>query len=267
MERLDLQHLISSVDGLRTLLGPLPVQTDSYPVFEDYESASYQLRQLAHLKSALDRAVAYAAQYHAALDRQHCAHTAMIKKVLAANIDQAKHNPVNAPSAIIPHAPRDKKPNRSAVVQCEIVSGITISAVVVSSFAQVAQTGDVYYIPACDHFAVRLNGKLFHGNIGVVYTNDRLLERVRDCKFIPCNNDPCDFYHDPCKHAGRKDKRNFVASSWVYCGDSRRINDTRGRRLGSRDSLASDLAQISNEEASKFKDQAFHDLLCALLLI
>ncbi len=289
-----LQGVIQSVEGLKATLGPLPGGRSGHEAprgtLEDYVAAGHQLKQLAYLSGTLQRAVSLVAQHHAALERHHAAWTAALKKALggtASGSGGALSSRLDGPSSISRDAsagdrrgsandpPLSTKKGAGSsqpaaaktTTMCEVTPGVFLEATVVTSFGQVAQNGTLFYIAHCDHFAIRLNGKLFHGNVGCILPPDRALERVRDCRRQPCNDSPCDFYHDPIKHAGRKDRRNYVASSWQYTStDTRRAGDTRGRKLGSCDCLNADLAQISAEDAERFKDQTFHDLLCALCL-
>lgn len=263
---MDLQQVIQAVESVRIVLGPLPATSEGIPDLDNYTNQAHLVRQLAQLKTSLERAMAYSAQYHAVLEKHHAAQTTAIKKIIGERAE--KSSPLREASLSgSTNTVKKSIPKALGRTAIEVTTGVTIGAHVVQSFTQVTSNGELYYIPHCDHFAVRINGKLLHGNVGSIYPADKSPERIKECRFIPCGNENCEFYHDPYKHVGRKDRRNYTTMSWLYVpADARRTNDNRGRRIGNRDSLAGDLATCSPEEASKFRDQAFHDLLCALLV-
>jgi len=150
-----------------------------------------------------------------------------------------------------------------------ITDEISLPAVVVHSFDEVLQNGELYYVTSADHFAFKLAGKLFHGNIGEIFTDEKQPEKIKDCRFgINCvKKNNCDYYHDPIKYPGSKDHRNFIASSWLYTPQNSiyRVYG-RSRRFGSRSRLSSDLKELKDDEVEKFSDQVTHDVLCSLVL-
>lgn len=151
----------------------------------------------------------------------------------------------------------------------KFTEALSISAIRVPTFDYVKQDGDLYYVEAADHFAFKLSGQLFHGNIGSIYTEEKNPEKIKDCKFATScmKQDNCDYYHDPIKFPGSKDRRNFIASSWLYAPpNSQYKNRPRSRRFGSREHLDTDIVGLQPEEVSRFNDQTIHDLLCSLLL-
>lgn len=156
-------------------------------------------------------------------------------------------------------------------VKCKIkfTEALGLTAIRVASWDQVAADGDLYYVESADHFAFRLAGRLIHGNIGLIYTDEKNPEKIRDCKFTTSctKRDNCDYYHDPIKFPGSRDKRNYIASSWMYSppGSSYK-NRSRSRRFGSRDNLDIDYSSMTEEEIGRFHSQAMNDLLCSLLL-
>lgn len=251
MVTMDIQGIIQAVESTTLVLGPIPKHTDELPQLDVYTDTAHKLRLLMHLKTSLERTLLLVANHATILAKQHDEHTAIIKGILANPTPLAK-----------------PQPKKSAVRQShtvEIAPKLYLAAHSVSSFAQVVQNGELFYVTPYNHFAIKLNGKLLHGNIGSVIHESKAPEKIKECKFAACNMDTCDFYHDPCKHSGSRDVRNYMANSWSWGGDNRR-GEVRGRRLGNKDTLAADLANITAEEASKFKDQVFHDLLCALLV-
>lgn len=151
----------------------------------------------------------------------------------------------------------------------KFTDALSLPALRVPTFDYVKSDGRLYYIDCADHFAFRLNGHLLHGNIGIVYTEEKNPEKIKNCRF---NNDcmkqdRCDYYHDPLKFPGCRDRRNFIASSWLYSpADSPFKNRSRSRRFGSRNNLDTDIVSLQPEEIARFNDQAMHDILCSLLL-
>ena len=158
----------------------------------------------------------------------------------------------------------------SKYTKIKFTEALFLNAIKISSFRDVKQDGELYYVDSADHFAIRLGGVLFHGNIGVIYTEEKNPEKIKDCKFASSciKQNKCDYYHDPNKFSGSKDCRNFIASSWLYAPpDSLYKNRPRSRRFGSRDHLDIDIVGLQEEEINRFHDQMMHDLLCSLLLV
>lgn len=147
----------------------------------------------------------------------------------------------------------------------QIALTLGLNAIPVDSFDQVKQDGELYFVTRADHFAFRLAGHLFHGNIGTIYTDEKNPVKIKNCKFAgDCvKGTRCDYYHDPTTYIGSRDHRNFIASSWLYSPSRGRA---RGRRFGSHDKLCEDIIGLSTEEVERFYDQSMHDILCALLL-
>jgi len=150
----------------------------------------------------------------------------------------------------------------------KITEALFLDAIRVPSFASVKQDGELYYIDIIDHFAIILGGQLFHGNIGIIYTEEKNPEKIKDCKFASncVKQDKCDYYHDPIKFSGSIDHRNYIASSFLYAAPAYYRTHPRGRRYGSREHLDTDIMNLQEEEISRFNDQTMHDILCALVL-
>lgn len=151
----------------------------------------------------------------------------------------------------------------------KFTEALSLPAIRVPTFEYVKQDGELYYVESSDHFAFILAGKLLHGNIGVIYTEEKNPEKIKDCKFAAScmKQDKCDYYHDPVKFKGSHDHRNFIASSWLYAPpNSQYKSRPRSRRFGSREYLDTDIVGLQEEEISRFYDQTMHDLLCSLLL-
>lgn len=144
-----------------------------------------------------------------------------------------------------------------------VTAGITLQAVTVDAFEDVRQNGELHYIKSADHFAIKIAGVLFHGNIGVVYGAEKDPEKIRDCRFPNCTKSRCTYYHDPKTHPGSRDRRNFTAESFVV---SPRKNP-RNRTFGSIKSLDEDIALVTSEETARHQSQVMHDILCALAAV
>lgn len=151
----------------------------------------------------------------------------------------------------------------------KITENISLNAVIVNSFDAVKQDGELYYVEPNDHFAIKIMGHLYHGNIGVIYTEEKYPEKIKDCKFSSScmKHEKCDYYHDPRKFPGSADHRNYIASSYLYAPPTSHYkNKPRSRRFGSRNYLDHDLDGLQDEEVGRFNDQTMHDLLCSLIL-
>jgi hypothetical protein len=145
--------------------------------------------------------------------------------------------------------------------------------------------GELFYIPDWDQFAVRIGSCVLRANIGQILSNcargARRIEgpntacsaqraqtrecRKRVCQKVAAVRNNCHFYHDPALYEGSLDTRNYTADSWVYCGP---CEPTRYgcRSVGTIEHLGTDVGLIGAEDARRFRDQASHDLLCALVL-
>lgn len=149
-------------------------------------------------------------------------------------------------------------------------NSLAISVIKVNSFSDVLQDGELYYVEPNKHFAFRLAGKLFHGNIGVIYTEEKNPVKIKNCRFEnKCiKRDKCDYYHDPVKYPQSADCRNYIASSWTYCPpDTHFKNRLFTRRFGSLEHLETDISEIQDDDSNRFYDQTMHDVLCSLLLM
>ncbi len=159
-------------------------------------------------------------------------------------------------------------PTVRPINRVKITESLYLNAICVPSFDGVKQDGELYYVDSADHFALRIAGRLLHGNIGTIYTDERNPEKIKDCRFAETcvKRDNCDYYHNPLKFTGSQDHRNFIASSWLYTPPDGRANRPRARRFGSRDHLDIDITCMQVDDIERFRDQTMHDLLCAFLL-
>ena len=159
----------------------------------------------------------------------------------------------------------------------KITEALALHAIPVASFTHVRADGELYYVDSANHFAFRLAGHLFHGNIGTIYTDERNPDKIKNCKYVAtCNkHNDCDYYHDPLIFPGSRDYRNFVALSWLYSASgsterpkigSRYVSRDRMRHFGSRANLDMDIADIQDDEVKRYHDQVAHDVLCSIVL-
>jgi hypothetical protein len=118
-----------------------------------------------------------------------------------------------------------------------------------------------------DHFFILICGLLLHGNIGIIYTNERNPQKIKNCKFPKCTKTNCLYYHPPTTFNGSRDYRNFIAGSWMYSAPASPLrNSHKNRVLGSRENINIDMTIIDEEDREVFYDQLIHDILCAMLL-
>ena len=150
-----------------------------------------------------------------------------------------------------------------------ITDSIVLNAIPVRTFEDVKCDGGLYFVTSCMHFAVIISGMMLHGNIGVIYTDAEEPKKIKDCKFTDgCNRgEMCQYYHDPLIFSRSTDRRNYIASSFVYANPSAMYNKrSRSRHFGSLKHLDTDILGLGDEEKSRMYDQAMHDLLCVLVL-
>ena len=178
-------------------------------------------------------------------------------------------------------------PCRTPHQRIPVANGLCLDAIVVfasdprEAFAAV-RTADLYFIAPWDHFAVRVGGVVFHGNVGRIFPTPnvrprRTPERVKECRHrAGCpslwGGGACSYYHDPaeahylCRPARAQDVRNFFANSWNYLPAKARGAQNGLRRIGSREALESDLRDVSAVDARRYLAQTAHDILCSLIL-
>ncbi len=247
---MDLQEILTAVKGLNLP----PIEKDRQSDLDYYTTMASRLAVLTSLQSALEFTLATVSSYILSANKQHVAQGAVIKKILA--------NPTKPYSKVLEELILPKQ--IKTVHGIEIAPGIKLTAIPVQTFSQVGE-GQLYYVQTADHFALRLAGKLLHGNIGMIINGERLPEKIKDCRYDTCNDTNCEYYHDPIRFPGKKDHRNYVTNAWTYTPPDQRKHN-RGRNLGSRQFLAGDLAAMTGEMNRRYTDQVFHDLLCVLLM-
>lgn len=166
-------------------------------------------------------------------------------------------------------APRVLPSTPGILERINITPSITLNAVPVKSFSDVKCDGNLYYVTSSCHFAVSINGMLLHGNIGIIYTDTDEPEKIKNCKYVDgCSRcDKCRYYHDPTIFSGSTDRRNYIASSFMYSSPNAIYkNRSRSRRFGSLTYLDTDILGLTDDDKDCMYDRAMHDLLCALVL-
>ncbi len=159
-------------------------------------------------------------------------------------------------------------PAQPKYAKAQIAENIHLMAIHVPTFAGVIHNGELYYVESADHFAFKIAGMLFHGNIGNIYTNEADPVRIKACKFrSACTNTNCTYYHDPAHNGGSRDTRNYIASSWLYANPHSPFKNRKtARRYGSREYIAIDMNGLADDEVERFNDQTTHDVLCSMVL-
>jgi hypothetical protein len=149
----------------------------------------------------------------------------------------------------------------------------TLNAIIVphSDSAQVFAAlvpGELNYVPAWNHFAVKIGNLVLHGNIGTIFSDRDIPVRVKECRHrSECNLTSCSYYHNPAIGSDKKDIRGYLAGAWHYIPALEQHSARYGsRRLGSRPQLLEDLQSITAGDARRFLDQVAHDVVCAALL-
>jgi len=161
-----------------------------------------------------------------------------------------------------------RKPATNIIDKVFITEKLYLEARIVKSFANVINSGEIYYVETAGHFAVKIFDILLHGNIGTIYTSaDSAPVRITSCKYGPgCKKNKCEYYHDPAFIVGSKDVRNYLSTSWIYTNPTSLYNSKKSRRFGSLANLDADIITIADDEIDRYADQAMHDLLCTILL-
>lgn len=278
-----------------------------------FESRARQIAALRHLHTELQGLVALVARYGSAADALHDEEIQAMQDYLATAGNfrarpEAPPDPGPAPGVpwkdktltarvfcpATPAAARADEPakrKRPAAVprpprkpfarQTVTLAGqVTLDAVIVPDalanprdITDAVSTPELYFIPRWDHFAVRVGGVVFHGNIGTIYPAAGGKKaggpprRVKECRLGSQCKAGCSYYHDPAEVAGSTDTRNFVADGWLYVPAVFHRGARYGsRRLGSRENLELDLQTISAADARRYVAQTAHDILCAVVL-
>lgn len=151
--------------------------------------------------------------------------------------------------------------------------------------AAAVKTSDLYYVPAWGHFAFRVGGRLFHGNVGEVKpavagggsdvsnasdTGDSdnggsgTAYRTVDCRFPVCrqraaeSRRACAFYHDPALHPGSQEVRDYSDAPSRIGASALKVN-------GVEPAVPPPLTAKQRLELALRADAVAHDVLVALL--
>lgn len=175
-----------------------------------------------------------------------------------------------------PPSPRPPRPLPAPPPRLEVglAPGVALEAALVPPELTAPQdilgavaTPELHYIARWDHFAFRVGATVFHGNVGdFVYPGfPKKTARRRECRRPGCRGagGGCRYYHDPARHPGARDIRDFGAEAWAPSGLS---GGGRGRALGSRATLVGDLGTAAPEAVRRQLDLVAHELLCGLIL-
>lgn len=153
----------------------------------------------------------------------------------------------------------------SVPMNVHISGGISLPAINVDDRNLVRGDGNLYYVKPINKFAFRLNGQLFSGNIGEIYTYDKNPKRIKVCtRGSKCDSqNKCAYYHP-----GTSDIRNFISGGFAYQRKTTKNNgdDTPGRKIGNRSTLREDIQKASVDDKQLFGDQCMHDILCNLAI-
>ncbi len=287
--------MINTMDSINTLVGELDryLAANSHMIEEPLKDGTINI----HTIDARERLIGYLSAAHSALSEALSKATTALDKArqthskelmaMAPLIDKLNKNEdigwkivgkrnkyrkgrpatmhLGTPKTIAaPALPPSVRPS----VRIKVTEALHLNAIRVQSFDGVKQDGELYYVDSADHFALKIAGRLLHGNIGIIYTDERNPEKIKDCRFADTcvKRDNCDYYHNPLKFTGSQDHRNFIASSWLYSPPHGQKNRPRARRFGSREHLDIDISLMQEDDIERFRDQTMHDLLCAFLL-
>jgi hypothetical protein len=148
-------------------------------------------------------------------------------------------------------------------------NNLSIPAIKVQSFDDVENDGSMYYVQPANHFATYICNKLYHGNIGMIYNNEKFPLRVKNCQYHQHDYNPkggkCNYYHDPLLFKESSDVRNYVSNSWKFMKNSH-IKSTEVNTFGSITTIEDDIVGVSSEDTSRFMDMTFHNILYSLIL-
>lgn len=161
-------------------------------------------------------------------------------------------HPQTLPSAIRDFA---TKPH-----ECKISDEISLPIESVK-YVDMIPDSPLYYVEKDKCFAVKINGIVIRGNLGIVADNPP--------KSVPCRSsarhpaDQCTFYHD-------EDQRNFKTFSWVYTADEIDKKNKNMRHIGNKETLLYDINRLTMPDLlNEYKlreSQMMHDMLILMTL-
>ncbi|MCK9607536.1 MAG: hypothetical protein M0R33_13935 [Methylomonas sp.] len=155
-------------------------------------------------------------------------------------------------------------------IRVQITKAISLQCIPTRDLRCVTQEGALYWHTELCRFAIKICGIVYHGGLGVIYGSESHPTKIKTCGYDSCGNANCSYYHDPMRHAGSKDIRNFVATSWLFTPSAKtRQNigsEYRQRKISSISSLDEDILTIRRSEISYYNEQFMHDVLCAIIM-
>jgi len=146
-----------------------------------------------------------------------------------------------------------------------IIDDLALPAIIVDDKNSVRGDGNLYYIKGTNKFGFRLNGHLFFGNIGEVYTYEKNPKKIKICaRGKYCKNiGTCTYYHPDTR-----DTRNFISGGFAYQRKTatRTSDEIPGRKIGNKSTLKTDISRASHHDLQLYNDQCMHDILCNLII-
>lgn len=145
-----------------------------------------------------------------------------------------------------------------------VAPGINVNVAVVGSADDIPNT-PLYWVKDTKQFGFHINGVLFLGNVGNVYSKSfSARSKVTDCTKKKCDK-ACRYYHNPATHPKKDPIRNFMSRSWLYTDDMASQKNKGMRHIGNRNTMASDLYAMKlvggAAEIEMITAQAVHDVL------
>jgi len=176
----------------------------------------------------------------------------------------------------------------SGCTEINLIPDIYITAKIVKNLNEIPNI-NLYWVNG--QFAIRINNILIKGNMGNIYTKDKMnkitkVKNIKKCILGPeckkiIENKECSFYHDNMVNTDHNksfliDKnniRNFTNSSWMYSSESFNKNNKYMRHIGNRNTLDHDIdrllrcdKKIIDNEIDTRVNQIMHDILILMAL-
>lgn len=149
----------------------------------------------------------------------------------------------------------------------EVAPNIKINAKIVDFVSDIPNT-NIFWVNSLEQFAIKINGVVFNGNIGEIFTKSQTKYNVEKCcRNNNCKNlSGCKYYHS---NVIPRQNRNWISSSWIYSKDIISNANFNMRHFGNRSTLSTDLHSIKTtirvgDIVEKYKDQTIHDILVML---
>ena len=177
---------------------------------------------------------------------------------------------------------KSEQPSLSDTHNKQVTDSISLNVCFVHSIYDIPNMS-IYWVSNINQFAFKLNGVIFRGNIGNIYTDaDKIPSNQTvickygtSCKCIQ-RGDICKFFHDPMSTKISTNNilnnkiRNFSNKSWLY---TKHTSNSNLRTFGSRNILNNELNLLAMENPSliniqvdNYRHQCIHDILVILAL-